>query len=55
MSRGGKRMVMWSLGSSSQRPCTPDNSELVVPSTLTQPLANPPQHYETVRSPQNQE
>ena len=55
MSRGGKRMVMWSLGSSSQRTCTPDNFALVVPSTPTQPLANPPQHYETARSPQNQE
>ena len=55
MSRDGKRMVMWSLDSSSQRTCTPDSSALVVRSILTQPQANPPQHYETARSPQNQE
>ncbi len=55
MSRGGKRMVMWSLSSSSQRTCTPDNFALVVPSTPTPPLENPPQYNETARTPQNQE
>ena len=55
MSRDGKRMVMWSLVSSSQRTCTPDSFALVVRSTLTPPPANPPQHYETARTPQNQE
>jgi hypothetical protein len=47
--------VMWSLDSSSQRTCIPDNFALVVWSTPTPPLANPPQHDETARTPQNQE
>lgn len=55
VSRGGKRMVMWSSNSSSHRICTLDSSALVVRSTPTPPLANPPQHTETMRSPQNQE
>ena len=55
MSRGGKRMVMWSLGFSSRRTCTPDNFAHVVRSTQTPPLAKPPQHNETARTPQNQE
>ena len=55
MSKDGKRMVMWSLGLSSQRTFTPDSFALVVPSTPTPPLANPPQHNETARTPQNQE
>ena len=55
MSADGKRMVMWSLDSSSRRTCTPDNFALVVLSTQTPPLANPPRHNETARTPQNQE
>ena len=55
MSRGGKRMVMWSSDLSSQRTCTPDSFALVVRSTPTRPLANPPQHNETARPTQNQE
>ncbi len=41
MSRGGKRMVMWSLDSSSQRTCTPDSFALVVQSTPTPTTGEP--------------
>ena len=44
MSRGGKRMVMWSSDSRRHRTCTPDSFARVERSTPIRPQATPPHH-----------
>jgi hypothetical protein len=57
--RGGKRMVMWSSGSSSRRTCVPASSAPAAPSTPTsspaRQLAISPRHNHNMRLAQNQE
>ena len=59
MNRGGKRMVMWSSGSSSRRTCIPAST---APAVLSTPMSSParrttipPGHNQIMRSAQNQE
>jgi hypothetical protein len=55
VTKGGKRMVMWSLDSKRHRNCTPASFAPVERSIQTRPAAEAPLPLQTVLTPQNEE